>query len=579
MLTHQALPTISNISNENQSNVSTQQDYTYRMIKEVKNLKAKAFSKPRKPKVIYLTNFHTNTLRDSIHHNERYQRILHTEPNKKYVLKSMPQNEGSKNNIPNNTMTISSNENEISYYRTIRTDFNTVDTSKSGNYYFSLYSLARNETLKEFIDKSRKLRLQKLFNFIRQETFYKYESERINQKDLIDLNIYNYSTSFDLLKEFAVYSDSYYNYLSNKVDTETAKNNALKEKRIQLINDIQKLNKRLHKMQALCENNVQNKFFLLCVKNNTNQVDQFCLKDKMEYEKDQEKIKNLLHINVVENKDKNGSDSQDRLTKKRISQISDTDLILGFAIRRATIYKIFNSAEEFKSNLNKISTKVANLLNKYNEKQEELRSLRNKLEEKKEEEKTKSKELLFWEEEIAEKEKQLRSVKLKNEELTQFHQNLPKGTVISYKVLFAKIISIYKKLNEEYPMISSKMAYNKKKTPLICLKELELTLNHLLTERKMFKEKNPQKYYESKKEIDKRNKMKQTQMLLMKEKERMRNKIIQIIEKNKKIALLPKHKVAATFYIPKRKEKHLSIDVKTKDDYQTILDEMNGIFS
>ena len=128
-------------------------------------------------------------------------------------------------------------------------------------------------------------------------------------------------------------------------------------------------------------------------------------------------------------------------------------------------------------------------------------------------------------------------------------------------------------------MISSKMAYNKKKTPLICLKELELTLNHLLTERKMFKEKNPQKYYESKKEIDKRNKMKQTQMLLMKEKERMRNKIIQIIEKNKKIVLLPKHKVAASFYIPKRKEKHLSIDVKTKDDYQTILDEMNGIFS
>ena len=109
MLTHQALPTISNISNENQSNVSTQQDYTYRMIKEVKNLKAKAFSKPRKPKVIYLTNFHTNTLRDSIHHNERYQRILHTEPHKKYVLKSMPQNEESKNYIPNNTMTLLSN--------------------------------------------------------------------------------------------------------------------------------------------------------------------------------------------------------------------------------------------------------------------------------------------------------------------------------------------------------------------------------------------------------------------------------------------------------------------------------------
>lgn len=573
MLNHQVLPTISNISNENQSNVSTQQDYTYRMIKEVKSLKAKTFSKPRKPKVIYLTNFHTNTLRDSIHHNERYQRILHTEPNQ---LQSKTKIDDSKSYLPNNTMTISSIDNEKSYYRLSRNNFNTVEASKSGNYYFSLYSSARNESLTQFIDKSRKLRLQKIFNFIRQETFYKYESERINQKDLIDLNIYNYSTSFDLLKEFAIHSDAYYKYLSKKVDTETAKNNALKEKRIQLINDIQKLNKRLHKMQALCENNVQNKFFLLCVKNNTNQVEQFCSRDKKEYEKDQEKIKNLLHINVVENKDKA---SPERLTKKRISQISETDLILALAIQRAKIYKIFDSAEQFKNNLNKISTKVANLLNIYNEKQEELRIIRNELEAKKEEIKTKSKEQLFWEEEIAEKEKQLATVKLKNEELTKFHQNLPKESVVIYKSLYKKIISIYNELNEEYPMISSKMTYNKKKTPLICVKELELTVNHLLTERKAFKAKNPQKFYEFKKEIDKRNKMKQTQMLLMKEKERMKNKILQVIEKNNKITILPKHKVPMTFYIPKRKEKHLSINVRSKDEYQTILEEMNDIFS
>ena len=575
MLSHQILPTISNISNENQSNVSTQQDYTYRMIKEVKSLKAKAFSKPRKPKVIYLTNFHTNTLRDSIHHNERYQRILHTEPNQ---LQPASKKENGKGYLPNNTMTISSIDNEKSYYRLSRNGFNTVETSKSGNYYFSLYSSARNESLTQFIDKSRKLRLQKIFNFIRQETFYKYESERINQKDLIDLNIYNYSTSFNLLKEFAIHSDSYYKYLSKKVDTETAKNNALKEKRIQLINDLQKLNKRLHKMQALCENNVQNKFFLLCVKNNTNQVEQFCSRDKKEYEKDQEKIKNLLHINVVENKDKSGA-SPDRLTKKSISQISDTDLILALAIKRAKTYKIFDSTEQFKNNLNKISTKVANLLNIYNEKQEDLRILRNELEEKKEEIKTKSKEQLFWEEEIAEKEKQLATVKLKYEELTQFHRNLPKESVIIYKSLYKKIMSIYNELNEEYPMISTKMTYNKKKTPLICVKELELTVNHLLTERKAFKAKNPQKFNEFKKEIDKRNKMKQTQMLLMKEKEKMKNKILQVIEKNNKITILPKHKVPMIFDIPKRKEKHLSINVKSKDEYQNILEEMNDIFS
>ena len=142
MLNHQVLPTIYNNSNENQSNVSTQQDYTYRMIKEVKSLKAKTFSKPRKPKVIYLTNFHTNTLRDSIHHNERYQRILHTEPNQ---LQSKAKIDDSKSYLPNNTMTISSIDNEKSYYRLSRNNFNTVEASKSGKYYLSLYASARNE--------------------------------------------------------------------------------------------------------------------------------------------------------------------------------------------------------------------------------------------------------------------------------------------------------------------------------------------------------------------------------------------------------------------------------------------------
>ena len=48
---------------------------------------------------------------------------------------------------------------------------------------------------------------------------------------------------------------------------------------------------------------------------------------------------------------------------------------------------------------------------------------------------------------------------------------------------------------------------------------------------------------------------------------------------NNKITILPKHKVPMIFDIPKRKEKHLSINVKSKDEYQNILEEMNDIFS
>ena len=47
-MNNQIIPTLTSASNDNQSNISTQQDYTYRMIKEIKQLKVKAFTKPKK---------------------------------------------------------------------------------------------------------------------------------------------------------------------------------------------------------------------------------------------------------------------------------------------------------------------------------------------------------------------------------------------------------------------------------------------------------------------------------------------------------------------------------------------------
>ena len=119
------------------------------------------------------------------------------------------------------------------------------------------------------------------------------------------------------------------------------------------MNDISKIHKRMDKMQGLCEKNFQNKLFLLCVKNNTNQIENFTKEDRNEYQFEQEKIKNYLTISVIK-QPVNGKrrDTQHKKTKplKRISQISSRDLIQ-FRIenRKDKNYMIFRTADEFKN--------------------------------------------------------------------------------------------------------------------------------------------------------------------------------------------------------------------------------------
>ena len=66
--------------NSDNSNVSTQQDLTYRMIKEVHHLKSKSLSRVRtlskKSTGIDINSFHINTLRNSIHSNVYIKYII-----------------------------------------------------------------------------------------------------------------------------------------------------------------------------------------------------------------------------------------------------------------------------------------------------------------------------------------------------------------------------------------------------------------------------------------------------------------------------------------------------------------------
>ena len=588
MTSHQIFKTISSLSYDNPTNVSTQHEDTNRMIREIKHLKEYTFKQNDKKENFFLTNFHINTLRDSIHKNEKYKQILNNKSSSirpKLTLRKYPKTKTTQ--YENNTMTISSlddkSDSDYNRYKTITEPTILPYTTKSRNYYFANYANVRNESLTNFNARSKEIRLKRIENHIRQDTLFKYENTQKNRIDQVDLDIYNYSTTLEYLKSFAQYSDAYMKFLHKTIDEESTKNQELRERKIFLLNDRQKINRRLHKMQVLCENNFQNKFFLLCVKNNTNQVKDFCDADRKEYEEEQEKIKNLLHITVVETDNVNNPhEGQKIFTTKRISQISESDLIIarGFKKPRPP-YRIFDSAEEFKNNLNSISLMVANLLNIYNEKQQELRVLRNELEEKREEMKAKMKEMITVnEDEVRAQEAILKVLKKKNMELVKYKDSLPKTNKTSYMTLYTKIYQIYNNINSLYPLSQKKrFCYETvKTTPLDCLKALELATNFLVIEKENFKRNNPKQYNESKKEIDKEKKNTQTQLAILKEKERVKNKILKIIQKNKKLIFKPKLRVSTTYYIPKKKKYKMKTN-RTGDNLKEIAQEMNDIFN
>ena len=148
------------------------------------------------------------------------------------------------------------------------------------------------------------------------------------------------------------------------------------------------------------------------------------------------------------------------------------------------------------------------------------------------------------------------------------------------KLIAYQIQQIYNNINSLYPLSQKKrFCYETvKTTPLDCLKALELATNFLVIEKENFKRNNPKQYNESKKEIDKEKKNTQTQLAILKEKERVKNKILKIIQKNKKLIFKPKLRVSTTYYIPKKKQYKVKAN-RTGDNLKEIAQEMNDIFN
>ena len=572
------LRTFSSSSRDNQSNLSTQQDLTYRMIKEVHHLRTHSFNRNTSKRTSLTNhdnvydNFHMLTLRESLHKNKNYETLLSSPIDLKKSHNSSKKVIDHLNGftfIPQTTRnkTISISKNKTPKTRNQKYSFfNTVDKFKS------LSMNSRAEYLTQFVSRTKEISKEKYIHLLQSGNIQRIENKNYNAVGLVELDCYKAKTSLKLVKQFSSTFTSYHKYLTKQIDIESTINENLKEKKLQIMNDIQRIKKKVSKLRSIVEIGFKNKLFLLCVKNNTTDISKFPIRDRIECQRDLFIIQNINNIQVFSSLSK-----RKMVILKRFSQIADSDNVI-YNRRTSKGYEIFKSIDEFKTHLDNISLSINKLLLTFNKIQNEISVLRKEKVKRRNEIGQESKMNVFFNNEIALCEEKVFTLKSKNKELTEYLKNIPRSKT-NYNILKKKICEVYKNINSLYTLNSNRK-YKYNINEISYLQDIEIgviSLNKLLN---FYKEKYPHQYNEIKEKIYKENKMKLIHELKIKENNKMKLKYENVLNKQHKLTLKRDIRIIDTLLTPSfKKKKKKVISLPQKDKKELLDEELKYCFS
>ena len=396
-------------SNYSLSNDNSKTDYT-NYIPIINNSKfnpLKKISSHRKIKSINLNFYHLNLIKKKYETHRDKKSYSLTEKNKNlerhysYLPLFSPKNLYLNNEYYSPLET----KNNNSFTRQRAFSFNSIDKSnlknqkntnnkfqnifkdksrnnnKNDNYSVSNYNSYNNYNYKRslinFRNTSRQIRYDKFKLHLKQIEIEKHKELNENKLDFLKLQEYNFNS---IIKTINIYEDDnakYYKYLNNQIKIEKEERDLLIEKKNQLRTDIFYLKHRLGKLKNFVEQSLDNKLFLLCVKNHTNQFENFSISDQEIYIKDQKLLDSLDSVIKPKKLDKL------KIQKKKSQGVLITGLDNEYYEEEETFFKnltkqkpIFESIELFKTHLDIISTDIKNYLIEYNEIQDEINLLR-----------------------------------------------------------------------------------------------------------------------------------------------------------------------------------------------------------
>ena len=426
--------------------------------------------------------------------------------------------------------------------------FRKVLSSKSRNqfnnvpHYNSYNNTKYNRSLLDFKNISKQMRLDKIKLQLKKTEVEKYKELLLNKLDFLKLKEHNYKSIINVFGTFQKDNNKYNQNINYQIKIEKEERDILLEKISQLRTDIFYLKHRLGKIKNFVEQSLDNKLFLLCVKNHTNQLDNFSINDKELYDKDKLLLDSLDSAITPKKLDKKTikRKSQNLLITSLDNDVFDEENFINNIIKQEPI---FESIQLFEKHLDIIFTDIKNYLFEYNELQEEIILLREELLQRKKEEIIQEENNKKYNVDISHLKSKLKEKIVENKDLLNIKKNMKYiGMELSKKVK-QKILDIYNYINENTNLIPDNNNSNEESDSMKKLRNIEFVFIYLLSFVQKLKKEKKQEYYIIKKVIDERNRIRNNEIQKETVKKEFEEKVKKVLLKNKKLIYKPLRKV------------------------------------
>ena len=547
------------------TDISSQLDSTQKMIKDLNVLKSKIKQYQKNKIQNGVNSFYRNSIRSLVHKNFRIKLILNNdekeEENPNFFLpecrkKSLNKEISNLNNTNYNNLyysrTISNNSNlSLSHSKTKKKiklkelNYSIKSRNLNSNFQNKFYLTipnrinSKNESLLKFKSQNKEIIISNYINNIQKYKMKHFNESIQTQNELLNVEIYHLEKMINLIKAYMKDDEKYYEYLKITLKKEKEYNEALIDKKIKVFIETYLLNPRLMHIHKVYKRNIENKFFLLCVKNLTSEFEKFPEEDKEDYNLDLETLSYLSNFTFIEKRLNILSKEQnENLTINEIEEI----LFGRKLIRKPKL--IFNSIESYILKLNEVENNVQNSLVIFNEKQKELNEIRDEYNNLLDLFEQDSKIDYFYKNEIQNYIEKYNEVKIRFEYLKHYKKNIQiqLKKLINLDLVEEKILEVYMNINKKYH-ISIKRKFNEKVTIITYLKDLERCINQLIAYEKEQILINNENYKVVKKKIERKNKLKKMNEFKEKSIMEFQEKINKVLRKNDKLIIKQRRKI------------------------------------
>ncbi len=547
------------------TDISSQLDSTQKMIKDLNVLKSKIKQYQKNKIQNGVNSFYRNSIRSLVHKNFRIKLILNNdekeEENPNFFLpecrkKSLNKEISNLNNTNYNNLyysrTISNNSNlSLSRSKTKKKiklkeiNYNIKSRNLNSNFQNKFYLTlpnkinSKNESLSKFKSQNKEIIISNYINNIQKYKMKHFNESIQTQNELLSVEIYHLENMINLIKAYMKDDEKYFEYLKITLKKEKEYNEALIDKKIKVFIETYLLNPRLMHIHKVYKRNIQNKYFLLCVKNLTSEFEKFPEEDKEDYNLDLETLSYLSNFTFLEKR-------LNILSKEQNENLSINEIeVIMFGrklIRKPKL--IFNSIESYMLKLNEVENNVQNSLVIFNEKQKELNKIRDEYNNLLDLYEQDLKIDYFYKNEIQNYIEKYNEVKIRFEYLKHYKKNIQiqLKKLINLDLVEEKILEVYMNINKKYH-ISIKRKFNEKVTIITYLTDLERCINQLIAYEKEQILTNNENYKVVKKKIERKNKLKKINEFREKSKMEFQEKINKVLRKNDKLIIKQRRKI------------------------------------